>query len=374
MTPEGRPVIAVLRALALGDLLCAVPTLRELRRRHPDAWVVLIGLPWAATLVDRFPTLIDEHLAFPGFPGLPELPVDPARVTAFLASIQDRSIDLAVGLQGSGLASNAFLQLLGARRLAGFHPPGVPPPADGDWVPFRPHGHEAERLLRVAPVLGGEAATPAGDPSPALEFPVRSADWADLERVPGAGRLVPGGYAVVHAGANGPDRRWPVDRFARVARSLVDDGLTVVLTGTAGEASLTGAIAAALPHGSCLDLAGRTGLGTLAALVDGARLVVTNDTGVSHVAAARRVPSVVVFTGSERERWAPLDGVRHVAVGDGLPNGCGEHAAAARHRCLGDACAARPAQAAWGPPRIPSVGLVRQAVRGQLEAQRAATA
>jgi ADP-heptose:LPS heptosyltransferase len=106
------------------------------------------------------------------------------------------------------------------------------------------------------------------------------------------------------------ERRWGPERFARVARGLADRGLQVVLTGTAGEAELTRAVGRelGLPH---VDLAGRTGLGALAALVRGARLLVCNDTGVSHLAAALRVPSVVLSDTANRERWAPADHRRH---------------------------------------------------------------
>jgi ADP-heptose:LPS heptosyltransferase len=144
---------------------------------------------------------------------------------------------------------------------------------------------------------------------------------------------LPAPYACVHPGSAWASRRWPAERFAAVADGLAARGLAVVLTGGAEEGPLTAAVARAM-RAPARDLAGRTTLGTLAALVAGATLLVCNDTGVSHVAVAVGTPSVVVVTGSDPARWAPLDRERHPVVR--VPVACSPclHAACPLdHRC-----------------------------------------
>jgi ADP-heptose:LPS heptosyltransferase len=126
----------------------------------------------------------------------------------------------------------------------------------------------------------------------------------------------PGRYVCIHPGASVPERRWPVEQFAVVAGAFAARGLRVVLTGTAPEAGLTEQVARTATV-DCVDLAGRTDLGVLAALLSEARLLVCNDTGVSHLAAALRTPSVVLSTGENPMRWAPADGRRHRVLGGG---------------------------------------------------------
>src|SRR5690606_15375221 len=73
------------------------------------------------------------------------------------------------------------------------------------------------------------------------------------------------------------------------------------------------------PMRPAVDLTGATSLGVLAALVARCRLVVSNDTGMSHVAAAVQTPSVVVASGSDVNRWAPLDRGRHTVLWHDMP-------------------------------------------------------
>jgi ADP-heptose:LPS heptosyltransferase len=117
-------------------------------------------------------------------------------------------------------------------------------------------------------------------------------------------------YVCVHPGASVRGRCWSPEKFAVVADALAARGFQVVLTGTAVEAELTQAVRKVM-RTSAIDLAGRTSLGALAALLSNASLLVCNDTGVSHLAAALRVKSVVIFSASSPQRWAPLDRDRH---------------------------------------------------------------
>lgn len=301
----GGPIerIAVLRALMLGDLLCAVPAWRALRRAWPRARITLIGLPWARTLAERLGCL-DDFIEWPGHPGLPEAAPQPGAWPAFLRQVRARRFDLALQMHGSGEIVNPLVAGFGARHSAGFAGPlAWRPPADAALYPDWPDsGHEIERLLALTDHLG------LPRQGTGLEFPLQEGDRQALRALWPQADARP--YVGVHAGSQWPSRRWAPRRYARVADTLARRGCTVVLTGSAAEAGLVAEVRAAMRE-PAHDLCGRTTLWTLGALIERARLLVCNDTGPSHIAAALRVPSVVVSCGSDTARWSPRDAGRH---------------------------------------------------------------
>ncbi|MCA8323061.1 glycosyltransferase family 9 protein [Burkholderia cepacia] len=302
---HGPKRIAVFRALQLGDMLCAVPALRALRRGEPDARITLIGLPWAREFASRFSDYIDSFIAFPGAPGLGEQPEPDAPTReAFIAECRSRDFDLAIQLHGSGAHTNAIVASLGATRTAGFMPADGGTTALDCALVWRDDEPEVTRYLALTRKLG------YADCGDYLEFPLGGLDYALWHVLRDEHALDPGRYVIVHPGARMASRRWPVERFALAARQLADDGWQVVLTGTRAEMALACAFAEHLAR-PCVNLCGRTPLGALAALIGRARLLLCNDTGVSHIAAALGTPSVVVACGSDTARWAPLDGARH---------------------------------------------------------------
>jgi ADP-heptose:LPS heptosyltransferase len=321
--------IAVLRGTpGLGDLLCAVPSWRALRAAVPDARITFVGLPALAWAPERYPRYLDDHLPFPGYPGLPDVPEDPAATVGFLQAAQARRFDLVIQQHGSGSVSNPLARLLGGARTAGFHTPGQYVPDPELSIPYPDGEHEIRRHLMLMAALGAQ---PQGEE---LEFEVTAGDRAELAAA--APGLRPGAYACLHPGAKDPARRWSPEGFAAVGDALADEGLRVVLTGVAGERELVREVAGRM-RAPALEVAGRTGLGGLAALLDGARLLVANDTGTVHLACAVDTPSVVLLIAPSSATWAPLDEERH----PGVPAGPPARVIAAARRLLGAPAAAR---------------------------------
>lgn len=300
--------IAVVRALpGVGDLLCAVPGLAALRAAHPVADITLVGLPSAAWFVEAHPRLVDDLLPVVGVPGLPEVVPDAAEARRFHATAAARRFDLAVQVHGSGVTTNPLTTMLGARHQVGAARPDQWQPP-GTVVPYPDDVHEVLRVLAVT--------TAAGAPSVGtdLELPLTPASRAEARRLLGGPGQSHGPYVCLHPGASRPANRWPPERFAAVGDRLVSAGHRVVLTGSPAEGPVTAAVASAMTA-PVVDLAGRTSVVTLAAVLAGARLVVSNDTGAAHVAAAVQAPGVVVFhAGGDPARWAPLDRTRHRVV------------------------------------------------------------
>lgn len=305
--------ILVLRALQLGDMLCAVPALRALREACPRARIALAGLPWAREFVARFSHYVDDFVEFPGYPGLPERDCDVRRIPDFLSRMQRCRYDLTLQLHGSGRITNGVVALFGARVCAGYyHPRDGYCPDRERFFPWKEDDHEIMRYLRLMRELG----IAARDTS--LEFPISADDRNACAALIARCGIDTSRYVCIHPGSQLPSRRWGTERFAAVADALASEGYEIVITGSAAEKALARSIAKAMRH-PAIDCSGATTLGALAVLIGHARLLVANDTGVSHIAAAVRTPSVIVCCGSDFRRWAPLDAERHRVLHHPVP-------------------------------------------------------
>jgi ADP-heptose:LPS heptosyltransferase len=266
--------VLVLRALNLGDLLAAVPALRAIRRHWPRHRIVLATHAWLEPFVE-LTGAVDELL--------------PAHELQPLTAAAGRP-DVAINLHGRGPQSAAVLDAVRPRRRIGHAGPGWPGPA------WQPELHERVRWCRLLTWHGVEA-----DPSDLHLRPPRVPSPA-----PGA--------VVVHIGAGYRSRLWPASRFAAVAGVLARRGHHVVITGGPAEVcrALEVAALAGLPQDAVL--AGRTPPQRLAALVAGADLLISADTGVAHLSYAYRTPSVVLFGPAPARHWGPPADGPHAAL------------------------------------------------------------
>ena len=294
MTPIALPSpprkILIIKPSAIGDVVHTLPVLDLLRRRYPDARISWLVTPACAGLLERHPQL-DEVLRFERkeFGKGWRSPKVAADLFRFTRSLKDRRFDLVIDLQGlfrSGWlawATRAPVRVGPASAREGaplFYTHRV---ATGD-----PEQHAIERYLTVAQAVGCERG------------PVRfnfAVDDADRAHVAG---LTPRRYAVLMPGANWVTKQWPVERFAALVAPLRERfGLESVVAGGPDVAGLAEKVPATA------NLAGRTNLRQLVALLERAELVVANDSGPMHIAAALCRPLVTPFGPTNPVRTGP---------------------------------------------------------------------
>ncbi len=259
--------VLVIRLGALGDVVMSFGPFAAIRAHHPGAEITLLTTKPFAALANAAPwfdrVAIDERPAAWNIAGL-------LRLRRALAGF-DRVYDL----QTSG-RSGWYFHLAGRPDWSG-NVRGCRFPQRG---PERERMHTIERQ-RDQLGIAGIADFPAPDlsfltqrPTPAL--PARFA------------LLVPG------ASAHRPGKRWPASRYGELARVLAGHGLTPVVIGGKDEVPLAAEILAACPD--AIDMTAKTALLDIFAIAARAALVVGNDTGPTHIAAAAGCPAVVLFS------------------------------------------------------------------------------
>jgi ADP-heptose:LPS heptosyltransferase len=286
---EGSPLkvkdvarIAVLRANAIGDWVFALPALESLRHAYPDAEIVLLGAPWHARFLAGRPAPVDRVVVVPPYRGVRGDRDDPAEIEAFFAAMRAERFDLALQLHGGGAHSNPFVRRLGARVTAGLQADGAPPlDRNLPYVYFQP---EIVRYLEAVGLVGVPPLTLA----PRVALTPRDVEDARQALAEDGTPL-----ALLHPGATDPRRRWPVECFAAVGRALAHAGAKVVVTGTGDERPLCRELVAAVP--GAIALCDALSLGGLAGLLARCKVVVANDTGPMHLAAALGTPTVCVY-------------------------------------------------------------------------------
>jgi len=294
--------IAVLRANGIGDFLFALPALTALRAAYPQAEIVLLAKPWHATFLADRPGPIDRVIIVPPCPGVNDMPgrvAQPAELERFFAAMQRERFDLALQMHGGGRNSNPFTLRLGARITAGLRAPNAPPL--DRWVPYSFYQPEIMRYLEVASLVGAR---------PTLLEPqiaVNADDQAEARQVVPE-TDVP--LVALHPGASDPRRWWPPAKFAVVGDALAAAGAQVVVIGAAPEKHLVQTIIATM-EAEAQNLCGQLSLSGLTGLLARCRLVVANDSGPLHLAAAVGAATVGIYWCGNLITAGPLTRSRH---------------------------------------------------------------
>jgi heptosyltransferase-2 len=269
----------------IGDAVMTEPLLRRLAARGER--IAVGAVPWVAPVYRAMPQ-VHEVIEFPFQHGGLQLR-DRRRIAKEVEGRFDTAYVLPNSLKSALLPFLASIPkrvgYLGEARVGLLthrlkNPKGKPP------------------MVAFYSALSGDA--DAGVDRPQLQLPA-----AQISAVLEKAQLPAGGFHVFAPGAEfGPAKRWPAIHYAELAKSL---DAPVVLLGSAKERELCEEIAQEAGGGHCINLAGRTSLLDAFALIASARAMVSNDSGLMHVAAAFGVPQVALFGSSSPEHTPPLN-------------------------------------------------------------------
>jgi heptosyltransferase-2 len=279
----------------IGDTLLAQPLFARLRARHPGLRIDAVAPDWTAPCLRRMPE-IDEVFEVPFRHG--ELALGGRLRLA--ARLRRRRYGEAIVLPNSFKSALVpFLaripRRIGFRGEARYVLLNVRHRLDEPAAPLM-----AERYLQLAEAPG----RPVERPIPAVRIEVDQANLLITASRLGLDRSKP--VVVLCPGAEyGPAKRWPARHFATLARALAERGKSVWLIGSPGDRAIGDEIVQ-LAAGDALNLCGRTDLAAAIDLVSVAAAVVTNDSGLMHVAAALGKPLVALYGSSSPAHTPPL--------------------------------------------------------------------
>ena len=298
---EGLRRVLLVRLDNLGDVLLTTPAFRAVRQALPEAHLALLAGP-AGCEIGQLNTDLNETILYHALNEdvYFQLLQDPEREMAAIEILRERDFDAAIiftSYKQSALPAAYLCYLAGipVRAAGSFEGPGSLLTHRHRYEETMPPKHETLRGLELTDFLGFPPVEPEMVLVPRTEDEEGAARLLErhgLER-----------FILVHPGASASSRAYPPKRYREVVEDLAEQsGLPVLVTGGPNEEDLTRRVAGSIG----IPLGGETSFGSFAALVGRAAVVVTNNTGTTHVASALKRPVVTVFAGTNpAEQWGP---------------------------------------------------------------------
>ena len=316
----------------IGDAVMSLPALEALRRRYPSAEIVLVAKPWVSELFRGHPaanrlTVYDAEGEHQGAGGFWKLG----------GSLRAERFDAAILFQNAFHAA-LMAWLAGIRARIGYARDGRSMLlTEAIEVPVRAsYGHHAYYYLQLLFRAGVVPRPEPVEPLEEVRLTVEKAEkaWA-RKHIESLGLYGPRLLVGLSPGASyGPAKRWPVEHFADLADRLIGAlGADVLIFGSAAEKPLAEAIAGEMEHTPTI-VAGQTTLRQLMALFAQCRLVVTNDSGPMHLAAALGVPVVAIFGSTDDRATGPLGPHARVVRQPAACSPCGLRQCPIDFRCM----------------------------------------
>jgi len=293
--------ILIIKPSSLGDIVLALPALSALHRSFPDAHISWLVRPEFAKLLENHPHLNDVVLFDRKYLGRAWYnPFAFGALVALIQRLRRRKFDLVIDLQGL-FRTAALAWLSGCKKRFGmastrelahiFYTHKV--------VQNQDYIHLVDYYLKIIQAAG------ASDVDVEFVFPQDPAAVDSVGRKLTNHGVSPDNYAVLVPGSTHRDKCWPIECFAALAGRISSQfGLSIVATGTASENFVVEKLKS-IADVPIANFAGLTGLIELTALLKAAKLVVSNDTGPGHIAAALGTPLVLIFGWSNPVRIAP---------------------------------------------------------------------
>ena len=299
--------ILVIRLDLIGDLVLSLTVVRALKRTYPEAEIDLLALPASAKVAKYDPNLSEIIPYDPNIWRRPKALLQPEKwreTISVLRRLRAQHYDLAISVYARWAALLAMLS--GARRRVGYGPEGfpgfmtdsVPGGVPGRWRHWAPldNKHEVDYCLELARVAG--ATLTPGDRIPRLYVDKRThLEVEELLRQEGVQSTLPGKPLIIcHINSNnGQSKRWPIPYWARLIDRLVrQEGAHVVLTGATIDLPQIEAVTKRMRE-RAINLAGRTSLTQLAALLQRADLLISGDSGPLHMGVACGTPIIGIY-------------------------------------------------------------------------------